>query len=62
MDISSKNNNQSSVRVTLTRKKISNQLSVKDHVSTNDKKYQHIKKEGYRHTPKNMPTYLNVKV
>ena len=36
MNIPSKNNNQSSVHVTVPRKKVSNQLSVKDHISTND--------------------------
>ena len=37
MNIPSKNNNQSSVHVALPRNKVSNQLSVKDHVSSNDK-------------------------
>ena len=41
MDILSKNNNQSSVHVTVPRNKVSNQLfnsdTVEDHVSTNDK-------------------------
>ena len=37
MNIPSKNNNQSSVHVTFPRNKVSNQLSVKDHVSSNDK-------------------------
>ena len=37
MNIPSKNDNQLSVHVTVPCKKVSNQLSVKDHVSTIDK-------------------------
>ena len=66
VNILSKNNNQSSIHVTVPRKKVSNRLfntdTVKDHVSTNDNDVSIPKNNDFDIPKKSMSTYLNVKM
>ena len=57
-----KYNIQSSVYVKVPRNKVSNRLLVKYHISTNDKDVSIQKKKNVDIPPKNMSTYLNVKM
>ena len=62
VDIPSKNNDQSSVHVKVPRNKVSNQLSVKYHVSTNDKDVSIPKKKDVDIPKKKISTYLKIKM